>query len=98
MLLCPEHQLAYALTGQFDEDEIAAFQSRLEFQECEICCSSAFLYADEVELKLCGRHLVKLLRRNLSPTEYKILHGIHGEFQLIYEDFYAKGGYALQPV
>ena len=96
-VLCPEHQIGYAMST-IDETGWTTYASQLEQHECEICCSPAYIYADEVELYLCRRHLFKLLRKCLSPMEYKILYENHREFQLIYEDLYTKGGYALQPI
>jgi hypothetical protein len=97
LVLCPDHQLSYAM-AQIGKDDISGFASRLEEHECEICCSPACVYADEVELYLCRRHLGKLIRKDLSPMEYTILYENHREFRLIYEDLYSKGGYALQPI
>jgi hypothetical protein len=96
-VLCPDHQLSYALS-ELNEAELDGYASQLEEHECEICCMPASIYADEVELHLCKRHLSKLIRRSLSPMEYRVLYERHQEFQLINGQIYAKGGYALQPV
>lgn len=96
-VLCPDHQISY-VRSQIDELRMTSYSSQLEARECEICSSPAYVYADEVELYLCRRHLFKLIKRNLSPIEYKILYENHLEFQLIYEDVYTKDGYALQPI
>lgn len=96
-VLCPEHQISYA-RSQIDELNLASYSSQLDERECEICYSPAYVYADEVELYLCRRHLSKLIKKNLSPLEYKILLENHLEFQLIIDDLYTKDGYALQPI
>lgn len=96
-VLCPEHQICYA-RSQMDELHLVSYSSQLEERECEICSSPAYVYADEVELYLCRRHLFKLIKKSLNPIEYKILYENHREFQLIYEDVYTKDGYALQPI
>jgi hypothetical protein len=96
-VLCPEHQIEYAL-ALIDERRITSFASQLEEHECEICCSPANIYADDVELYLCRRHLNKLIRHHLNPTEYTILRQNHSEFQLLVGDLYSTGGYALQPI
>lgn len=96
-VLCHDHQISYALS-EIDETDMRSYSSQLEDHECEICCSPAYIYADEVELHLCRRHLFKLIKKSLSPLEYKILYENHSEFQLIFEDLYAKGGYAMQPI
>lgn len=96
-LLCKEHQISYA-REQLDAVQLTTYSSQLEERECEICYSPAYVYADEVELHLCQKHLIKLLKKSLNPIEYKILYENHSEFQLIYEDVYTKDGYALQPI
>lgn len=97
MVFCHGHQISYAMAC-IDETKLTSYSTQLEDHECEICSSQAYLYADEVELHLCPRHLKKLLRQSLNSIEYNILFHKHGEFQLIYEDLYTKGGYALQPL
>lgn len=96
-VLCPEHQISYA-RSEIDETKLYSYSSQLEERECEICFCPAYVYADEVELYLCRRHLNKLIKKSLSPMEYKILYENHLEFQLIYESLYTKDGYALQPI
>ncbi len=97
IVLCPSHQLQY-MCGGVPLSQIKSFRSLMEQHECEICCSPAILYADEVELHLCERHLHKLIARTLTPIEYQLLREKHGEFTLIQSDYYSKGGYRLQPV
>ena len=96
-VLCRDHQISYALSA-LDEQELNVYSSQLEETECEICASPAYIYADEVELHLCRRHLFKLIRKDLNPLEYQILHENHMEFEWLVEEYYSKGGYALQPI
>ncbi|WP_166241781.1 hypothetical protein [Paenibacillus turpanensis] len=96
-VLCGQHQLMYAL-GELPIGLLRVYPSLMESHDCEICSSPAGLYADEVEVHLCERHMRKLLTRSLNTLEYHILRSTHGDFMLIQDDFYAKGGYALQPM
>ncbi|MEB3101579.1 hypothetical protein [Ferviditalea candida] len=98
LLLCPVHQMEYVTQGLQEEPSLLTYKSKHSGIECELCGSPARYYADEVELHLCGRHLTKLLKRSLSPVEYRMLVDKHGEFALVGEFYYAKGGYALQPL
>lgn len=97
MLLCPDHQKEFALSALMPA-ELETYPSQYGSNECEICISEACYYADEIELHLCEKHLKKLILRSLSTLEYKMLLERHGEFKLISEDYYARGGYALQPL
>lgn len=98
MLLCPEHLRDYALSG-FQNVDLETYPSQCGVgEECELCITEALFYADEIELHLCEKHLKKLIRQNLSTLEYKILLERHGDFKLIADNFYARGGYALQPL
>lgn len=98
LLLCPVHQMQHVTQGLEDESALFSYQSKHSGLECELCGTPANYYADEVELYLCNRHLSKLLKRSLSPGEYRMLLDKHGEFALIGEFYYAKGGYAIQPL
>ncbi len=97
LLLCPEHLIAYAM-NDLHEKNMELRKSRFHLQSCEICGAPAILYAAEVELQLCRSHLTKLLRRQLSVAEYRILADKHGRFPLISEDYYSSGGFAMQPL
>lgn len=100
IILCANDLLFYSLGMIKDENLIKYLSDTNITQICEICGEEAVLYKEyEAEMKLCNNHLHRLIKRNLSPEDFKILYNRYGNIFLLHDDFYdAETGESFQPV
>lgn len=84
---------------------LAAYEEKLDLgkptdKPSELSLHKGYLYqTNELELVLTKSEILRLIRRDLRPHEFKILREQYGCFYEIHEDFYDPlTGIALQPV
>lgn len=101
-VFCPNHVLMYFLK-MVREEEVDMYLSQLSAGtdlHCEICGNEGVQFKEfKYAVKLCDKHLEKLIKRNLAPEEFFVLYKKYPDMYLIHDDFYDPAtGIAFQPV
>ncbi len=84
---------------------VAAYEDKLDLgkpveRTSDLSHHKGFVYQTvELEMVLTKNELLRLIRRDLKPEEFKVLRDLYGIFFEIHDDFYDPfTGVALQPV
>lgn len=100
LVFCPNHQLMYHL-GMLNEEEVKQLPSKVKPEgKCDLCNNEKIYFQDSGTVyDVCKEHALKLIKRNLSPDEFKVLYRKNPEAYLLHDDFYdPETGISFQPV
>ena len=102
IIFCSNHSILFA-TNEISEDKIKKYPSELPENtdlHCEICGEEGYEFKEhKYSLKLCKKHIQKILKHSLSPGEFFILYEKYPDMFLLHDDFYnPKTGTAFQPI
>jgi hypothetical protein len=100
LVTCPNHQLMIHL-GMLEESEFDYLPSEVKVEgKCNLCDKDKIFFKDtETVYDVCKEHANKLVMKNLSPREFKILYAKYPKAYLLHDDFYVpETGLAIQPV
>lgn len=100
LVVCPNHQLMIHL-GMTEELTFDYLPSEIKPDgKCDLCEKDKIFFQDSgTILDVCKKHAHKLILRNVSPEEFKILYKKHPDAFLLHDDFYdPETGVSFQPV
>lgn len=100
VVLCPNHTMGIVLEAYTFEEIEGEDSTFTPSAKCDCCDQKAIYFKDsKTEYQVCSDHVIKLLKYNLSPSEWMVLSAKYGKNAfLLHDDFYDEVGNAMQPI